>query len=64
MIIHILDTDKSPALGCEIIANCGERITFDPIDAEWGDGRICKDCKRIHVDSNNRSLNTFAVPKS
>jgi hypothetical protein len=60
MVIHILDTNDVPVEGIMVQVNCGKQVLFDPIAAEWNDGRICSECKKQHNESKGKKR-SFAI---
>lgn len=49
MKIHIIETNKKPASGEAVKANCGKKVVFkESIEVLWGDGRICQECLEAH----------------
>ena len=61
MNIHILDIEEKPVDGSSILTNCGKKLKFHPIFAEFGDGRICPDCLEEHLKAHARY--TFCIKK-
>lgn len=48
MKIHLLDVDRVPKEGSAVEVNCGKRLVFKSVDAEFDDSRVCEDCLEIH----------------
>jgi hypothetical protein len=48
MKIHLLDVDRVPKEGSTVEVNCGIRLTFKSVDAEFDDSRVCEYCLEVH----------------
>jgi len=61
-IIHITDRNDVPKEGSMVAMNCGVMVSFNRINANWNDGRVCRECLAAHRDGRcTVGQKTFAV---
>lgn len=58
-MMYLKDTAIEPELGEIIFANCFTPVVFAPIDVNYAEADMCKECMEVHEKKHRRF--TFAL---